>query len=85
MSDCKCQSVKIYDGKHRCMKCFKEFMPFIKKRLYKPPTWKDEHGVTHYPKPLYEPDVIYDEASGIDDSIWRVKPSPTMRAGKRPL
>jgi hypothetical protein len=39
------------------MKCFKEFMPFIKKRLYKPPTWKDEHGVTHYPKPLYEPDV----------------------------
>ena len=27
MSNCKCQTVKIYDGEHRCMKCFEQFEP----------------------------------------------------------
>lgn len=28
MSECKCESVKIYDGEHRCMKCYKLFVPY---------------------------------------------------------
>ena len=27
MSECKCSSIKIYDGEHRCMKCFKQYVP----------------------------------------------------------
>jgi len=66
MSDCKCEAVKIYDGQHRCMKCYKEF---IVKPPKKPPTWKDEMGVTHHPLPRRE--IIFDEASNIPDAVWK--------------
>ena len=34
MSDCKCESVKIYDGEHRCMKCYRRFAPIPPKPRY---------------------------------------------------
>lgn len=24
---CKCENIKLYDGEHRCMECFEEYVP----------------------------------------------------------
>lgn len=96
MSDCKCESVKIYDGEHRCMKCYKRFAPLNEPSV---PTFsgagdylgdrKLKHYKNHGPRYFIYPEANCSELARLDQRLdayvktqWKPK---TRRSDNLPL